>query len=371
MKPQDHPNNGSLLDYIGLTLIPGVGEIRFRRFLEHFKTPSDLFSASVEEIADVAQISFKQARIIKEGYNVKEAELFLEKLTEYKIGAITYEDYNYPESLKSIYNPPPILFYKGDISLTQGNSIAIVGSRKATAYGRSMAEKISSELVRAGIIIVSGFARGIDSISHRSALEHNGGTIAVMGCGLDIVYPPENKNLFGEIVNRGCALSEFLPGVPPEGRNFPKRNRLISGLSLGVVIIEAGIKSGALLTASHALEQGKDVFAVPGPANSASSEGANFLIKSGAKLTTSADDILEELKLQFKTPLFSQSEKRTMEGLNDTQKLIYEALGGEGLNIDKLALKVGLEIPALLNCLLEMELSGYVRSMPGKRYARS
>jgi len=367
---QDNPYGKHIVDVLGLSLIPGIGEVRFNRLLKHFKRVSDVFNAEVEVLAEVGRISRKMAESIKRGYDCAEVQKILAKLSNAGIKIVTMEDADYPGKLREIYDPPPVLYFAGDMPSANAPSVAVIGSRKASSYGKSMTERITAELVAAGMVIVSGFARGIDYVAHSTAIENRGKTIAVMGCGLDIIYPSENKQLYEKIIRSGCAITEFKPGTPPEAGNFPKRNRIISGISAGVVIIEAAQKSGALLTARHALDQGREVFAVPGPANSASSEGTNKLIKSGAKMTTSVADILEELRIQFKTPPISQSEKRKMESLDGDQKLIYQNLDENGVQIDRLAALVSVAMPKLLGLLLEMELSGYVRTLPGKRYAR-
>ncbi|MBD3168073.1 MAG: DNA-protecting protein DprA [candidate division Zixibacteria bacterium] len=351
-------------------MLPGIGEIRFRKLLENFGTAEAVFEASEEDILQTGYIGARQANTIKKGYDNQIIDSLFATLEKEEIKIVNFQDADYPRNLKNIYDCPPILFYRGDISRLNMPSVAIVGSRKASGYGKSMSRKITQELVEAGFAIISGFARGIDTIAHKTAVENGGFTAAVMGCGLDRIYPPENKDLFGQLCEKGCLISEFFPGTPPVGGNFPKRNRVLSGLSHGVAVIEAAYRSGALSTARHALEQGRGVFAVPGPADSPYSDGTNNLIKSGAKLTTCAQDIIEELHNQIDIPLVSKSEKKTMEKLSGQQKQIYECLDSTGLHVDKIAKKVESDIPNVLNNLLEMELMGYIRALPGQRYAR-
>ncbi|MBD3233813.1 MAG: DNA-protecting protein DprA [candidate division Zixibacteria bacterium] len=369
-KSTKKPFSEHIYDYIGLSLIPGIGEIRFHRLISHFKTASAVFDADIQELMEAGKISLNRANVLKAGYNQRDVESKLSKLKDCNISIITLEDADYPENLRQLNDPPPLLYFQGEIKYADSHCIAIVGSRKASPYGKSMTTRISEELVDAGFTVVSGFARGIDTIAHRTALDCDGKTIAVMGCGIDVVYPSENKELFTRITQSGCIISEFEPGKPPEARNFPKRNRLISGIASGVVIVEAAIKSGALLTANHALEQGREVFAVPGPVNSPSSEGTNNLIKSGAKLTTSINDILEELKIQLKCPPISRAEKDKLGQLDGEQKVIYQNLDTVGVQIDKLVESTKIDISRLLGHLLEMELAGYVKTLPGKRYVR-
>ncbi|MCP4633979.1 MAG: DNA-protecting protein DprA [candidate division Zixibacteria bacterium] len=360
-----------IIQYLGLRSINGIGDIRFRSLIEHFGSVSAVFDASTGELSGLDGISRELASTIKRGFDRDSIVNTLKEINSLDIKIITLDDADYPKKVKQLHDPPPYLYCRGDASLLNTNSVAVVGSRKASSYGMSIAENISRELVEAGFSVVSGFARGIDTIAHKTVLENNGGTIAVMGCGLDRIYPPENKTLFKKLCESGCALAEFEPGIPPEGRNFPRRNRIISGLSAGVVIVEATEKSGALLTARHALDQGREVFAFPGPVNSLSSSGTNQLIKNGAKLTTSVQDILEELKIQLKTPLISKSEKSTMDKLSGEQRLIYKSLDSNGLHVDRIAGLLKLDMPRLLSHLMELELSGYIRSLPGKRFARN
>jgi DNA processing protein len=360
----------SLYDYLGLMSIPGIGEVRFRRLLKHFGSPAAVFDAGLDQLSEVESIGINEARSIKAGYRRDKIEQLIENLEKNEINIVTIDSDIYPVNLKQIYDPPPLLYYKGDISICSDSVIAIVGSRKASAYGKSMAERLTMELVEMGFMIVSGFALGIDTIVHRTALENGGKTAAVLGCGLDIVYPPENRSLFDELIRSGCIISEFTPGTRPEPHNFPKRNRVLSGLASGVVVVEAGQKSGALITARHALEQGREVFAVPGQANSSGSDGTNNLIRQGARLTTKGEDIRSELETQLETPPISKSERKSPENLTDDQKLIYLNLDNNGKHIDKISNATGMDVSGLLGNLLEMELSGYVRALPGKRYAR-
>ena len=286
-------------DWIGLSLVPGVGPKRFVSLLNNFGSPRQVFSAGLRELKQIPDIGEMTAQNIKTFSSWEEAEKQSLRVGKDGIRFITLNCAEYPPGLKNIYDPPPYLFVKGEIKNEDSKALAIVGTRLPSSYGKLIAEKITRELAEKGITIVSGFARGVDSISHHFALESKGRTVAVFGSGLDVIYPPENKKLAERIEKNGALISEFLLGTEPEGNNFPKRNRLISGLSLGVIIIEAGIKSGALLTAQLALEQGREVFAIPGNISSKGSQGTNWLIKNGATLVTRAEDVLEELENVF------------------------------------------------------------------------
>ncbi|TDA67224.1 MAG: DNA-protecting protein DprA [Clostridia bacterium] len=290
----------------------------------------------------------------------------LKQIAAHGFHMYTLADAGYPLSLKRINAPPPVLYARGDLTACQGISgIGIVGTRKATAYGRQMAKTLAFDLARAGMVVVSGLARGIDSAAHRGALAAGGKTAAVLGSGLDVIYPPENKDLAAEIAAGGVLLSEFPPGTPPLSQNFPRRNRIISGLALGIVVVEAGEKSGALITADLALEQGREVFAVPGPATSPVSVGPNRLIKQGARLVESAADILEELAL----PRLWEAEVEPAAGaeiaLEPAEREVLSALAGGPVQLEVLAAEAGRPVSELLPLLTLLEVRGLVRRLPG------
>lgn len=258
-----------------------------------------------------------------------------------------------------------MLYVRGEIETEDALAVALVGSRKATIYGKLMAQKLAAGLVKAGVTIVSGMARGIDTVSHRVALDHGGRTIAVLGCGVDVVYPPENRSLMEEIMKRGAVISEFPMGTKPLAGNFPTRNRIISGLSLGVVAVEAGKDSGVFSTARWAAEQGRDVFAVPGNVSSRMSIGTNILIKHGAKLTTDVADVLEELNLeqparnQEELPSLSQEERDVLKILSSTPKYV-----------DEIGEKANLVVSRTLSVLLSLEMKELISQLPGKLFVR-
>jgi DNA processing protein len=361
--------HSEIRDWIGLSQVPEVGTKRFISLLNHFGSPGEVFSASQKELERIPDIGRVVAQNIKKFNYWDDVEKQSLRIGKDRIRFITINSPEYPSNLKNIYDPPPYLFLKGEIKKDDQKALAIVGTRVPSTYGRLITEKISSELAGKGITIISGFARGIDSLSHHYALEANGRTIGVFGSGLDVIYPPENKKLADEIEKNGALISEFLLGTQPEGTNFPKRNRLISGLSLGVIIIEAGIKSGALLTAQLALDQGREVFAVPGNISSKGSEGANWLIKKGAVLVTKAEDILEELK----GVLYEDGKKLKMgksSTLSEEEQEIYELLSSEPAHIDRIAKESELSTPQTLSLLLSLELKGFVKQISGKNFIR-
>jgi DNA processing protein len=364
--------SSELKSWLALSTVPNVGAIRFVSLVKHFGSPDAVLSASEKELSEFPEIGTVIASNIKGKVDWELAEKQLELIEKNQVQLLTFKEEFYPENLKSIYDPPPFLFIRGNIKKEDKNAIAVVGCRMASPYGKQITEKIGRELAKRGITIVSGLARGIDSISHLSALKENGRTIAVFGSGLDVIYPPENKKLVERIVQNGAIISEFLLGTKPEAPNFPRRNRLISGLSLGVVIVEAGAKSGALLTAQSALEQNREVFAIPGNIGAKNSEGTNRLIKQGAKLVTSVEDILEELNLITSV---QQKEKNQIEKdlsqLSEMEKNIYNLIMNEPYHIDKIAQETSMTTSCALSTLLSLELKGFIKQLSGKMFVRT
>lgn len=371
--------NQDLIDWLRLVLIPEIGSRRGKRLLEKFKIPKAILNASINELAEIEGIGREVAKKIVENRNRINLDQQLKLIEKNNVNLISSESESYPINLKSIFDPPLVLFVKGEILPQDYFSIAIVGTRMASFYGRSMAERLSSDLVQRGFTVVSGGARGIDTFSHQSALKFKGRTIAVLGCGLDIVYPQENKRLFEEISNNGALISEFPMSIRPNKQNFPMRNRIISGLSLGVVVIEAPQRSGALITVSHALEQGREVFSVPGKANSFTSKGTNQLLREGAKLVESADDIIEELEPLLKDKIrelkVSRIEiEKTKEilpkpKLTEDEEKILDSLSSEPLHLDEIISKSPISIGDIFNILTQLELKGLIKQLPGKVFA--
>jgi len=357
--------------WIALVHILGIGNTDYKKLVEKFGCVEKIFNASVLELMEIGGITRKKAESIKAFSNRDIVEKQLNSMKRTGAKLITIDDETYPENLKNIYNPPPLLFVKGELRKQDNCSIAIVGSRKATHYGKLAAEKLAKELSSYGVTIVSGMARGIDTIAHKAALDLDGRTIAVLGSGLDVIYPPENKNIYHRISERGAVISEFLFGTKPYSFNFPLRNRIISGLSLGTVVVEAGPKSGALITARFAMEQGREVFAVPGNVYCTQTKGTHGLIRQGAKLVEGIEDILEEISI-LKKKISEEKEREKKPPLEVSQELrpILDIIGFEPLHIDEIILKTGICSSKISSLLLELEVDGFIKQLPGKRFVR-
>lgn len=358
-----------------LTKIDGLGPAKILNLISKFHNPVDVFSSTKKELCSVDLINEISAKKIQLTANklLENEKVFqneLEKVSKQNFKLITFFDPVYPKILKNIYAPPLILYMWGELKKEDNFSIAIVGTRLPTAYGKKIAEKLSSELSLNNITIVSGLARGIDSIAHRSALKAGGRTIAVIGSGLDRIYPPENKELAKIISENGAVISEYPLGTKPDAQNFPKRNRIISGLSLGSVIVETNINGGAMQTAAYALDQGREVFAVPGNLESPQSEGTNILIQKGeAKLIKNAEDVLVELDLKLKPVVGKNIPKPEVE-LNVFEQKILDSLNNEPIQIDNLAAKLNYSTSDCLVNLLSLEFKGLVKQLPGKQFVK-
>lgn len=357
--------------WLALNRIKEVGPVSLKRLISIFKCPEEVFKASYKSLLSLQDIGPIRAKSISEFNQWDEIEKEIVKIRKNKIKVIRYNDNEYPELLRDLEDPPILIYCIGELLENDKHSVAIVGSRRMTPYGSAVAEKLAYELASLGITIVSGMARGIDSIAHKGALRAKGRSIAVLGSGVDKPYPIENKNLFNEISSCGAVISEFPLGTSPNKENFPKRNRLISGFSLGVIVVEATINSGSLITANYALEQGREVFAVPGNIFSKNSEGTNLLIKKGAKLVDRVEDVLEELapKLKKLVELSNISkEKRVLLEINDEEKAIFNILGEEPKHIDNISRELNIPIAQLSCILLNLELKGVVRQLDGKKF---
>jgi DNA processing protein len=279
----------------------------------------------------------------------------------------TMVDESYPALLSQIAAPPPVLYYRGELLETDRVSVAIVGTRRITPYGREMTARISAGLARAGVTVVSGLARGVDGVAHQAALDAGGRTIAVLGSGVDRIYPPEHRNLAQRIAEQGAVVSDYVPDTPPDGVNFPPRNRIISGLSLGVVVVEAPDRSGALITVDFAADHGRDVFAVPGPANAANSSGCNRLIRDGARLVRSAEDILDDLQIMQKREIAAAQQVLP---ISDADRRLLAVITSEPQHIDDLALLCDTTVSEISGRLMMLELQGVVRNAGAQHYAR-
>lgn len=355
-------------------MVPEIGNISFRKLLSVFGSPEAVFDSSIERLARVPGISERKAKNIKHFSAWENVKKQIELLRMEDARIVTFDSPEYPAMLRQIDDAPAVLFVKGQIQDEDRFAIAIVGSRQTTSYGRLVAERLSSELAIAGFTIVSGMARGIDTISHMGSLQSGGRTIAVLGSGIDKVYPPENRSLMERIARSGYVVSEYPFGTDPSRENFPRRNRLISGLSLGVVVVEAAVGSGALITARSALEQNREVFAVPANINSPTSAGTNELIKSGAKLIQKSDDIIEELAPVLKGYVGAAKARRgagaprTELQMSAEEKRLCDILTGEPVHIDVLSRDLSLAPARALSLLLDLELKGIVRQTEGKRF---
>ena len=361
-------SNQSLF-WIALNRVKNLGPVVSKRLLDTFKSPEAVFSASERELLAIENIRRSAVQSILKGPDFEFAKRQMEIVEKRGFKLMNYLSPEYPSRLKMIYAPPTFLYVKGDLKESDDRAVAMVGSRQATHYGRTMAENVARELAQSGITVVSGFARGVDTISHKAALSAGGRTIAVLGCGLDVIYPSQNTSLYKAIPENGAIVSEFPCGTQPEGPNFPRRNRIISGLSLGVVIVEAGKRSGALLTAKHALDQNREVFAIPGNITSITSSGTNTLLKQGAHLVTSATDVLSELK--FMIPDGESSPPIPTVALDAEQARLFNMMDAEPIHVDALARHSGIKVSRLLGILLDMELKGAVTQVPGKKFVKS
>ena len=360
-----------IFHWLALSLTPGLGSILIKRLLDRFKTPEAVFRAPTKELLRIEGLGEKVAGEIQKGPLKKMVERELSLLEKVGGKIITLKDDDYPKRLNDIYDPPALLYVRGELRREDGLAIAIVGSRKTAPYGRWITEKIGEDLARHGVTVVSGMARGIDSVAHKGAIQGGGRTIAVLGCGVDIIYPSENRSLFHQIIEHGAILSEFPMGSPPEGGHFPKRNRIISGLSMGVVIVQASAESGSLITAGYALEQGRDVFAVPGNVGAEGSRGTNRLIKDGAKLVESSEDILEEIWPQWKREEGGAPKREPpLPDLGEGEEILYRLLGETPLHIDAIIRESQLDPGKVSSLLLNLELKGLISQWPGKCFSK-
>lgn len=354
--------------WIGLKAVAGIGNVTFRRLLERFHTPRKALSAPPADLATVRGVNEDMARAIASGCWRPFAEQECRRLDASGARLVAFTASDYPKALFQIGDPPPFLYVKGELKAAE-QAIAIVGSRRATHHGLLATTRLAEGLARHGIAVVSGMARGVDTAAHRGALAAGGRTVGVLGCGIDRIYPPENRPLFDAVARQGCLLSEFPLGTLPLAENFPRRNRIISGLSRGVLVVEAAEKSGSLITARYALEQGREVFAVPGNITQAASRGSNGLIKQGAKLVDCVEDILEELPEQPPSAEGGQAPQPRSFALTPREAAIYELLAAAPLHIDDIIARTELTAAEVSSMLLHLELKGAVIPLPGTHYA--
>lgn len=362
-----------------LTKVKNLGNVRIKNILNRCKDAKECFELSKRDLKRIEGIDEKTSDEIKKskkffGEYEQEFNKIIKDAEEKKIRIVNITDEEYPSNLKKIFDAPVLLYIKGKLYKEDKYSLSVVGTRFPTEYGRNVCERLVKEISRLGIPVVSGLARGIDSMSHRVALENNNTTYAVLGCGADVVYPKENKKLYEQIIENGAVISEFEIGAGPDKVNFPRRNRIISGISVGTLIVETGLKGGSLITGEFALDQNKEVFAVPGYIYSKKSEGSNELIKNGqAKLVTNVDDILNELSYKLKPILKkneAEQEEKQIQELSIFEKKIYEVIGIEPIHIDKISETTAMSISDCLVNLLSLEFKGIIKQIPGKNFIR-
>jgi len=379
-------NSRDVDKWLKLIRADGVGPVTFARLLKRFGSVDAALGASVAGLAKVEGIGYKTAERIIASRDTFDAEAELERAEKLGVWLVHMEDARYPTVLKQIYDPPPVLYVKGTLSREDNLGIAIVGSRRCSLYGQEQASRLAHLLAAAGFTIVSGLARGIDSAAHQGALAAEGRTLAVQGCGLAQAYPPENKKLFELISRSGACLSELPLQYEPLAENFPTRNRIIAGLSLGTIVIEAGLRSGALITAKTALDSNREVMAVPGKVDSPLSKGPHRLVKDGAKLIESVEDVMEALgyvgdQLKEHTAVASRRAVEKVEtSLFDAGKLklklkgneqaVYESLGKEPLHVDQIIAETNLPPGAVNASVMSLRLKGLIKQLPGNLFAR-
>jgi len=353
---------------VSLNLIPQIGSVRLCRLLGRFGKPEHIFSAGFHELEEAVGskaagdiVSFDRERLDRE----------LARARDLGLGIVTFLDGGYPHNLKEIPGFPPVLYVSGEIREDDSLSLGIVGSRRASFYGLSSAEKFAAEIASAGLTIVSGMARGVDTYAHRGALKARGRTIAVMGSGFCHIYPPENKRLAASIAASGAVISEFPLDTKPLAQNFPRRNRLISGLSLGVLVTEAARNSGAMITVDFALEQGRDVFALPGRIDTHTSAGTNEILKQGAKLVTCSGDVLEELNPGICSGVRKEQHGGSALCAEEEEAVVYDRIGGDAVSIDELTRGTSLPVNRVAELALRLQFKKLIRELPGKHFTRS
>ena len=374
----DHRMTRARLEsWLRLRAIDGVGDLTALRLVRAWHSPEAVLRASREDLIQ-SGCSPQLADAIRRGPDspvCRSIERELNTIERGRIEVRSVLDPTYPARLKMIADPPPLLYITGTLTEQDELAVAIVGARRATAAGRVMTEELSHDLAALGVTVVSGLARGVDAAAHRGALAAQGRTIAVLGCGIDQTYPPEHERLRRQIEERGAILSEVPVGAPPHSHHFPRRNRIISGLSLGVIVTEAAINSGSLITARLAAEQGREVFAVPGFVKEATSRGTNALLKEGAALIERAQDVIDAIMPQLEPALRlrlqpSREKNVCSDQLGKEELLVYDALSYEPLTVDDVIVTTGLSVPTVMASLLSLELRQRVRPLPGQRYLR-
>ncbi|HSX19427.1 MAG TPA: DNA-processing protein DprA [Candidatus Saccharimonadales bacterium] len=354
-------NNKDLPYWVATSAIGGVGTATFSTLLKKFKTLKKFWEAD-SKVIEKLKLDSRTKQSILEFRTKVDPQVYLNTVYERGIKVVSLIEGDYPANLRQILGAPKVLYIKGSILKSDDLALGVVGARYATSYGRQITEKFVYDLVAAGLTIVSGMARGIDSVAHRAALAAGGRTIAVLGSGVDLVYPPENKGLYEQIIKNGAVVSEFPLGFPSVPSNFPARNRIISGLSLGVLVTEAAVDSGSLITAGQAAEQSREVFAVPGPVNSKMSAGVNNLIKEGVHVATEVGDILDVLDIERKRASITVNDERSTINLSKDEQRIFDLLDGQTKHIDVIARESKLKIDKVSSSLSMLEMKGAVKN---------
>jgi DNA processing protein len=368
--------------WLAVLLTPGVGARLAAEMLKHFGSPEKIFAAPLTEL-EACGLPPSVAQTIVSGAPLKAAEKELEKVRQQGCRLLAWDEPEYPALLKEIYDPPVLLYARGDLSVLSSDSLAMVGARKPSPYGQQVGERLAEELSSRGLTIISGLARGIDSAAHRGALKPQGGkTIAVLGCGIDVEYPKENRKLRQQIEANGCILTEFPLGTFPAPQNFPIRNRIIAGLSWGVVVVEGSRYSGSLITGRLAMEYNRQVYGIPGNITNARSHAPNILIKQGAKLVETWEDVIEELPTSVRAEILERLAASAPEAAEQKELPLTAELAGtaktvlgilkvdEALHVDQVVEATGLSSSDVLSALFELEMKGLIRQLPGKFFLR-
>jgi DNA processing protein len=350
--------------WVGLTLVRGIGSVRLQALINYFGSAESAWNGSVDEFRAAGLGSKIVERLIEVRKSVDLNQLW-DRIISQGIKILTWDDELYPPRLKEIEQPPPVVYVRGEILPEDHFAVAIVGTRKVTPYGRQVTEELSAFLAANGVTVISGLARGVDAVAHSAAIKAGGRTVAVLGSGVDRIYPPENRTLAEQLMARGALVSDYPVGTAPDASNFPPRNRIISGLSLAVVVVEAGETSGALITAEFAAEQGREIFAVPGSILAPQSKGTNKLIQNGALPLLTPQDLLQALNL---TRVGAQKSARRILPADEVEAQLLNALGSEPMHVDEVRNQTGLPIEKVSAALVMMELKGMVRQVGGMNY---
>lgn len=351
-------------------MVPKMGPVRLRRLLGVFGSPERILAAKGDELRQIEGIGREVITSVTSWEDQVDLSEELRRIEEFGAHVLTAASPEYPDLLREIHDPPIVLYVWGKLTSRDRHAIGVVGSRRTSHYGLESAKKLSYQMAYAGLTVVSGLARGIDTAAHQGALAAKGRTVAVLGCGLNHLYPPENGELAGRIAADGAVITEFSMDVTADRQTFPMRNRIISGMSTGLLVVEAGLNSGALISASQAIDQGRLVYAVPGQIDRPTAIGSNRLIQQGAKLVMSADDMLQDMEMLIpKAPVLEQSAART-EQLGVEERCVYEAIGDSETPIDEIITKSGLPTPKVSSTLLTLEMKRLVKQLPGQYFVK-